>query len=182
MGPRTSPRQLEQWLHAAQRDYERIKQQLLEVGFICEGSLVERFMPCGKSNCRCVDPEQRHGQYWQLSWKLDGKTARGDCHPSTQPSIANGSPTAASSTRSSNSFTRFHAASANTCSTPPATTPPQRPAPRPLTSRAVAAPPNPGISPSPAENPGFRTIFKHVQTLKTPSDQALCRRRKVTTP
>jgi hypothetical protein len=74
MGPRTSPRQLEQRLHAAQRDYERIKQQLLEVGFICEGSLVERFMPCGKPNCRCVDPEQRHGPYWQLSWKQDGKT------------------------------------------------------------------------------------------------------------
>lgn len=74
MEPRTSPRQLEQRLHAAQRDYERIKQQLLEVGFICEGSLVERFMPCGKPNCRCVDPEQRHGPYWQLSWKQDGKT------------------------------------------------------------------------------------------------------------
>jgi hypothetical protein len=74
MGRRISPRQLEQRLRALRRDYERIKQQLLEVGFICEGSLVERFMPCGKPNCRCVDPEQRHGPYWQLSWKEDGKT------------------------------------------------------------------------------------------------------------
>jgi hypothetical protein len=75
MERRISPRQLERKLRAAERDYERIKQQLLEVGFICEGSLVERWMPCGKPNCRCADdPEQRHGPYWQLSWKEGGKT------------------------------------------------------------------------------------------------------------
>ena len=69
-----SPRQLERRLRDLQRDYERIKRQLLEVGFICEGSLVERWMPCGKPNCRCTDPDQRHGPYWQLSWKEGGKT------------------------------------------------------------------------------------------------------------
>ncbi|MDQ3972843.1 MAG: hypothetical protein M3276_00570 [Actinomycetota bacterium] len=74
MERRISPRQLEQRLRAAQRDYERIKQRILDVGFVCEGSLVERWMPCGKANCRCVDPAQRHGPYWQLSWKEGGKT------------------------------------------------------------------------------------------------------------
>lgn len=69
-----TPQQLERRLRAARRDYERVKQQILEVGFICEGSLVQRFMPCGKTGCRCADPGQRHGPYWQLSWKEGGKT------------------------------------------------------------------------------------------------------------
>lgn len=74
MARRISPRQLQQRLAAAERDYQRVKQQLDEIGFICEGSLVQRWMPCGKPGCRCVDPEQRHGPYWQLSWKENGKT------------------------------------------------------------------------------------------------------------
>lgn len=75
MERRISPQEAERRLRAAERDYERVKQQLVEVGFICQGSLVERWMPCGKPNCRCADdPEQRHGPYWQLSWKQAGKT------------------------------------------------------------------------------------------------------------
>lgn len=74
MEPSTPPDELEQRLRAARRDYQRLKARILEVGFICEGSLVERFVACGKPNCRCVDPDQRHGPYWQLSWKQDGKT------------------------------------------------------------------------------------------------------------
>jgi len=38
------------------------------------GSLVERFTSCHKLNCRCQDPEHRHGPYFQLSWKESGKT------------------------------------------------------------------------------------------------------------
>lgn len=74
MARRISPQQLARRLAAAERDYQRVKQQILEIGFICEGSLVQRWMPCGKPGCRCADPEQRHGPYWQLSWKQDGKT------------------------------------------------------------------------------------------------------------
>ena len=40
----------------------------------CEGSLIERYTTCNNPNCRCRDPEQRHGPYWQLSWKEHGKT------------------------------------------------------------------------------------------------------------
>lgn len=74
MARRISPRQLQRRLDAAQRDYQRVKERLAEVGFICQGSLVQRWMPCGKPNCRCVDPDQRHGPYFQLSWKEGGKT------------------------------------------------------------------------------------------------------------
>jgi hypothetical protein len=44
------------------------------VGFTCEGSLVQRYTSCHNPRCRCADPDQRHGPYWQLSWKTGGKT------------------------------------------------------------------------------------------------------------
>src|SRR5256884_6805497 len=33
------------------REYVRLKTRLREIGFICEGTLVERWMQCGKPNC-----------------------------------------------------------------------------------------------------------------------------------
>jgi hypothetical protein len=56
------------------RDYDALKAQLAEVGFICEGSLVQLYTSCGKPTCRCADPNRRHGPYYQLSWKEAGKT------------------------------------------------------------------------------------------------------------
>lgn len=55
-------------------DYEAAKAAIAEVGFTCEGSLVTRYRSCANPNCRCVDPDQRHGPYHQLSWKQAGKT------------------------------------------------------------------------------------------------------------
>jgi hypothetical protein len=56
-------------------EYAQIKARLREIGFICEGSLLERWMQCGKPNCACArDPASQHGPYFQLSWKEKGKT------------------------------------------------------------------------------------------------------------
>ena len=55
-------------------DYETAKARLVEICFTCEGSLIERYTSCKNPNCRCADPEQRHGPYWQISWKTAGKT------------------------------------------------------------------------------------------------------------
>ena len=55
-------------------DYQAAKARLAEIGFTCEGSLVCRYRCCKNPNCRCADPEQRHGPYWQLSWKHSGRT------------------------------------------------------------------------------------------------------------
>lgn len=74
MKPSIPRQELQRRLRQCERDYARIKAQIRDVGFICEGSLVERWMPCGKPNCRCSDPNQRHGPYYQLSWKQAGKT------------------------------------------------------------------------------------------------------------
>jgi uncharacterized protein DUF6788 len=70
----TSSAQPKRRLEHLRADYETAKARIAEVGFTCEGSLVERYTTCNNPNCRCSDPEQRHGPYWQLSWKQGGKT------------------------------------------------------------------------------------------------------------
>jgi hypothetical protein len=71
---RRSPKQLERRLERLRVDYEKAKARIAEIGFTCEGSLLERYTTCNNPNCRCADPDQRHGPYWQLSWKEGGKT------------------------------------------------------------------------------------------------------------
>jgi len=70
----TAQRRREQ-LRRCQAEYAQLKARLGEIGFICEGSLVERWMPCGKPNCACAsDRGSWHGPYFQLTWKEKGKT------------------------------------------------------------------------------------------------------------
>ena len=57
------------------RRYEALKHDVADVGPIRRGSLVRRFMPCGKPSCRCqASPPQLHGPYYQWTRKVDGKT------------------------------------------------------------------------------------------------------------
>jgi len=75
MAPKLSPQQLAARLQACQEEYDRSKARILDVGFICEGSLLQRWMTCRKPNCRCsADPPQLHGPYYQLTWKEKGRT------------------------------------------------------------------------------------------------------------
>jgi len=55
--------------------YAAAKNQILQIGLVTEGSLSKRYLTCGKSSCRCVsDPNHRHGPYYQLTWKRNGRT------------------------------------------------------------------------------------------------------------
>lgn len=55
--------------------YAEAKSQILQIGFVTEGSLSKRYLTCGKSSCRCAsDPGHRHGPYYQLTWKRSGRT------------------------------------------------------------------------------------------------------------
>jgi hypothetical protein len=57
-----------------QARYEALKQSIADVGLIRHGSLVRRFMPCGKPGCRChASPPQLHGPYYWTR-KVQGKT------------------------------------------------------------------------------------------------------------
>lgn len=72
--PRISPTDANPRLQACRADYEDLKARLAEVGFTCEGSLVVRYTTCNNPRCRCADTDQRHGPYYQLSWKQAGRT------------------------------------------------------------------------------------------------------------
>ena len=55
--------------------YEALKRSVAELGHIRRGSLVRRFMPCGKTGCCCqATPPQLHGPYYQWTRKIHGKT------------------------------------------------------------------------------------------------------------
>jgi len=62
-------------LEAYQAKLRRLAGELTDIGFISSGSVVRRFMPCGKPGCRCqADPSQLHGPYWQWTRAVRGKT------------------------------------------------------------------------------------------------------------
>ena len=60
---------------ADQTRYDALKRTVLTLGPIRRGSLVRRFMPCGKPGCRCqASPPELHGPYYQWTRKVRGKT------------------------------------------------------------------------------------------------------------
>jgi len=55
--------------------YEALKEALRRLGYVGPGSLVRRFMPCGKPTCRCMaDSRALHGPYYQWTLRVRGKT------------------------------------------------------------------------------------------------------------
>ena len=62
-------------LAAIERRYREAKNRLQDLGFVIAGSVGERYLTCGKANCRCkADPPQRHGPYIEYTRKVAGKT------------------------------------------------------------------------------------------------------------
>lgn len=60
---------------ALQREIERIKKELGELGDLRPGSLSEQYNVCGKPTCRCkASPPQKHGPYYQVSYTRKGRS------------------------------------------------------------------------------------------------------------
>ena len=60
---------------AAETRFADLKRALADLGLVRPGSLVERYMPCGRPTCRCMaDPPALHGPYYQWTHKIGGKT------------------------------------------------------------------------------------------------------------
>jgi len=58
-----------------EKRYEALKRAVAGLSFIRRGSLVRRFMPCGKAGCSCqAAPPILHGPYYQWTRKVRGKT------------------------------------------------------------------------------------------------------------
>lgn len=55
--------------------YQSLKQAIEGIGLLRRGSVVRRFMPCGKPGCCCqADVPILHGPYFQWTRKVRGKT------------------------------------------------------------------------------------------------------------
>ena len=62
-------------LKELQRRQRELARQILDLGFVQQGSVVRRHTYCRTPGCRChADPPQPHGPYWQWTRYDSGKT------------------------------------------------------------------------------------------------------------
>ena len=55
--------------------FETLKASLADLGPFRRGTVLRRFVRCGRPGCRCqVDPPQLHGPYYEWTRKVKGKT------------------------------------------------------------------------------------------------------------
>src|ERR1035441_590717 len=69
----------------AQRFHE-LKRGLDQLEYFCKGTVLKRMMKCGKAGCACAsDPARRHGPYFELTYKANGKTVNVKLSPEAAP-------------------------------------------------------------------------------------------------
>jgi hypothetical protein len=62
-------------IQSLERQIEKIKRELLELGDLRPGSLSKQYNVCGNPNCKCkATPPKKHGPYYQLSSTRKGKS------------------------------------------------------------------------------------------------------------
>jgi hypothetical protein len=67
-------RNLERIIQRAQQRIDDIKAKILALDYACSGTLLRRMKKCGKAGCRCADdPDQRHGPYFEWSYREKGR-------------------------------------------------------------------------------------------------------------
>ena len=73
----------------AQRFLE-LRQDLAQIEYFCKGTVLKRMMKCGKARCACAsDATKRHGPYYELTYKADGKTVNVKLSPQAAPLYRN---------------------------------------------------------------------------------------------
>ena len=86
--PRSSIRRPDQSIQLdryAQRFHE-LKRGLDSLEYFCKGTVLKRMMKCGKAACAChSDPDKRHGPYFELTYKANGKTVNVKLAPEAAP-------------------------------------------------------------------------------------------------
>lgn len=66
--------------------FEKLKRDLQRVGCFCKGTVLKRMMKCGKAQCACAsDAAKRHGPYFELTYKANGKTVNVKLSPEAAP-------------------------------------------------------------------------------------------------
>jgi hypothetical protein len=64
-----------QTLERQSEQYRKTAEEIASLGYVLQGSIVKRWMACGKAACPCTDdPAARHGPYYAWTYKRGGKT------------------------------------------------------------------------------------------------------------
>jgi hypothetical protein len=79
------PEQSAQLERRVQR-FRELKRGLDQLEYFCKGTVLKRMMKCGKAGCACTaDPDKRHGPYFELTYKANGKTVNVKLSPEAAP-------------------------------------------------------------------------------------------------
>ena len=63
-----------------------LRRGLEQIGYFCKGTVLKRMMKCGKAQCACAsDATKRHGPYFELTYKANGKTVNVKLSPEAAP-------------------------------------------------------------------------------------------------
>src|SRR6266481_7778390 len=66
--------------------FQELKRGLEQLECFCKGTVLKRMMKCGKAQCACAsDPAKRHGPYFELTYKANGKTVNVKLSPEAAP-------------------------------------------------------------------------------------------------
>src|SRR6516164_6962152 len=69
----------------AQR-FRQAQQELYQLDYFLKGTVLKRMMKCGQPQCACHrDPAQRHGPYFEWTYKVKGKTVNVKLSPEAAP-------------------------------------------------------------------------------------------------
>jgi hypothetical protein len=63
-----------------------LRRGLEQIDYFCKGTVLKRMMKCGKAQCACAsDATKRHGPYFELTYKVNGKTVNVKLSPEAAP-------------------------------------------------------------------------------------------------
>ena len=66
--------------------FQELKRGLDQLEYFCKGTVLKRMTKCGKAYCACAsDPTKRHGPYFELTYKAEGKTVNVRLSPGAAP-------------------------------------------------------------------------------------------------
>jgi hypothetical protein len=66
--------------------FHELKQGFDQLEYFCKGTVLKRMMKCGKAQCACAsDPAKRHGPYFEITYKVNGKTVNVKLSPEAVP-------------------------------------------------------------------------------------------------
>jgi hypothetical protein len=58
-----------------EEEFEKVKNEIINIGYLKKGSIVKCYQTCGTASCKChKDKQFRHGPYLWLTSKNNGKT------------------------------------------------------------------------------------------------------------